>query len=223
MAVMICWRPCYSIFNPMRMPTRRGLCSSFWAIISTAARTRAVISRLMALSEAGWCDVVCLMGNHEASMLHFLEDPAEGAAWLQFGGNITLASYGVAATDENDRPKSVIQLRDDALTKIDPAHREWLSQLSPYVQMDDYLFVHAGVDPRKHLADQDGETFYWIREPFLNARKSCEFVVVHGHTPATEASNLRWRIGLDTGAYATGMLSAARLWQDERFIFASRA
>ena len=178
--------------------------------------SRAVIDHLISLSQAKGCEVICLMGNHEAAMLNFIENPAEGAAWLQYGGLTTLASYGVNAPDTRLGEATWEQTHEALLSAVPLSHLEFLSAMKPSFQLDDYFFVHAGVDPRRPLAEQDSETFYWIRAPFLTVPKSCDYVVVHGHTPSEAYADLRWRIGIDTGAYATGHLCAVRLWQDER-------
>ena len=83
-------------------------------------------------------------------------------------------------------------------------------------QADDYLFVHAGVDPDRPLAEQTGATFMYIRGRFLRADQACECVVVHGHSPHKVPVNTRWRIGIDTGVYYTGVLTAIRLHGEER-------
>jgi serine/threonine protein phosphatase 1 len=73
------------------------------------------------------------------------------------------------------------------------------------------FFVHAGVDPRKPLAEQEAVDMLWIREPFLSDTRGYGRLVVHGHTPMTAgAPDLRGnRLNLDTGAVFGGPLSAA--------------
>ena len=57
----------------------------------------------------------------------------------------------------------------------------------------------------------------WIRQEFLAAETPYPGkVVVHGHTPMRQPDLRRWRIGIDTGAYASGILSAIRLRGFER-------
>jgi len=51
----------------------------------------------------------------------------------------------------------------------------------------------------------------WIRDQFLTAGDVFGGrVIVHGHTPKRDPENLGFRIGIDTGAYMTGRLTAAR-------------
>jgi serine/threonine protein phosphatase 1 len=72
------------------------------------------------------------------------------------------------------------------------------------------MFVHAGVRPGVDLARQSEQDMLWIREEFLNDKRPIGAVVVHGHTPATRPYRDSRRIGIDTGAYLSGRLTAAR-------------
>ena len=81
----------------------------------------------------------------------------------------------------------------------------------------DYIFVHAGVRPGVPIEHQDAHDLLWIRKDFMEAPRAFErTVVVHGHTPAAEPAEGPGRIGVDTGAYATGVLTAVRLEDDRR-------
>lgn len=152
-----------------------------------------------------------LRGNHEQAMQQFLADPIESRGWLAYGGAETLISYGV-------RPVSV-EGSDDALLKasealgkaLPDAHRQFLDLMSPSLIMGDYFFVHAGIDPNRSETEQLEHDLYWIRDRFLNDNRFWAKMVVHGHTPIKEAYRDHRRIGVDTGAYATGKLTAARL------------
>jgi len=156
-----------------------------------------------------------LLGNHEASMLHFLEDPQGGGAWLEFGGLETLASYGVAASVAPG-PAKRAALRDRLDAALPAAHRHFLRTLEHRVELGDYLFVHAGVRPGRALDRQVLEDLLWIREPFLSSARDHGKVVVHGHTVVEAPELLPNRIGIDTGAYATGVLTALVLAGTER-------
>jgi serine/threonine protein phosphatase 1 len=149
-------------------------------------------------------------------LLRFLDEPEFGDTWRDWGGAATLASYGVTM------PFFVHELdvwRETSAAfaaAIDPAHRGLLERLPAIYQADDYLFVHAGVDPDRLLTEQGPETWMYIRGRFLRSEKSCDYVVVHGHTPESEPSDLPWRIGVDTGIYFNGVLTAVRLKGETR-------
>ena len=80
----------------------------------------------------------------------------------------------------------------------------------------DYLFVHAGVRPGVPLGAQTEEDLIWIRGPFLEHADPFGKIVVHGHTPGPEPVTRPNRIGIDTGAFFTGRLTALRLQDSER-------
>jgi serine/threonine protein phosphatase 1 len=76
----------------------------------------------------------------------------------------------------------------------------------------DYLFVHAGVEPGVPLHQQDSYKLLNIRGRFLREPHELPFTVIHGHTPTDGQPRLGpGRIGVDTGAYFTGILTAVAI------------
>lgn len=150
---------------------------------------------------------ICLAGNHEAMMLDFLM--GRPSYWLENGGIETLKSYGVEARELAFlTPRS----RADALTShIPSAHIAHLEQAPIGVSLPGVTLVHAGVRLGIPLSEQSEEDLLWIREPFLNAKLPADHLIVHGHTPSREPQVVPGRLGIDTGAFATGRLTAARL------------
>ena len=67
------------------------------------------------------------------------------------------------------------------------------------------------------LDEQKPASLRWIREPFISHAGDHGYVVVHGHTIEDEPVLLRNRIGIDTGAYASGRLTALGLEGDRRW------
>jgi serine/threonine protein phosphatase 1 len=152
-----------------------------------------------------------LKGNHEATLLDFLVNPAVGPAWMQYGGGETLMSYGVRAplgkSDEAGWAEA-----SQTLARILPSeHVGFYQRLQVSAERGLYFFAHAGVDPDRPLENQDEASLLWVREPFLNDTRKLSRVIVHGHTPASMPYADERRIGLDTGAYQTGKLTAACL------------
>ena len=88
--------------------------------------------------------------------------------------------------------------------------------------MGGYVFVHAGVDSGIALADQPDEVLYWTRSRFIGDKRPFSHVVVHGHTPAERPFRDKRRICVDTGAYASGALTAARFEGEEVTFFSAR-
>ncbi|MEI7606060.1 MAG: metallophosphoesterase [Rhodospirillaceae bacterium] len=172
-----------------------------------------ILCRFAAEAESG-AGPACrfVAGNHETAMREFLDDPEAGAGWLEFGGAETLASYGVrVAGGVGLHSGRWRDMADSLAEKLPEAHRVFLEGLEPMVVLGDYVFVHAGVRPGVSLERQRLEDMQCIREPFLSSRRYHGKVVVHGHTPVEHPQVLPNRIGVDTGVYATGVLSAAVL------------
>lgn len=170
--------------------------------------SREVIEMLLPRRFAG-LPARLLLGNHEDAMLLFLDDPEIGPAWLAYGGLATLASYGIVAPPSMPVAERVDYYRQELVARLPEAHLRFLQQLELSVELGDYLFVHAGVRPGVPLDMQDRRDLFEIREPFLSTRKALPWRVVHGHTISEEPEDLPHRIGVDTGAYATGRLSCA--------------
>ena len=191
--------------------------------IDRGPASREVLDLLAALrtTRATACDL--LMGNHEESLKRFLEDPALGSAWCGFGGRETLASYGIEAPLRQDDATGWRDARDALDRALPDGHHALLDALQFSAEAGGYLFVHAGVRPGVPLDAQDPEDLLWIRDRFLRHRGVHERTVVHGHTPARAPHVDHRRIGVDTGAYATGVLTAVVLERDRRSFVQARA
>jgi serine/threonine protein phosphatase 1 len=157
---------------------------------------------------------IFLKGNHEEMLLSFLIDAATLDDWLPLGGQATLMSYGVSSPGHVPHPIRAEDIRRKFIDVFPKAHRDFLLKLKTTYQAGDYLFVHAGLKPGVPLDKQATQDYLWIREPFLNNRKSMGVRVVHGHHITPKPEKLTNRIGVDTGAYATGCLSCVVLEAD---------
>lgn len=152
-----------------------------------------------------------LLGNHEQAMLSFLDDPLKTAAWLDVGGVAALDSYGVRMPPARRADERLIAARNALDACLPQDHRDFLRSLALWVALGDYAFVHAGIRPGVALAEQSPDDLLWIRDPFLGWPERHEKVIVHGHTVRPTPQLLPNRIGIDTGAYATGVLTAVVL------------
>ncbi|SNS78053.1 serine/threonine protein phosphatase 1 [Sphingomonas laterariae] len=161
--------------------------------------------------------VTVLMGNHEAMAVDALRGRAGAMAqWLAMGGDAALASWGVPhrLLDQGD----VGAIAEAAAAQVPGDVIDWLEALPHYVAIGDYLFVHAGVRPGVALEDQEPGDLLWIRDEFLDSRADHGRMVIHGHSAEEDVSERRNRIGIDTGAYWTGRLTALCLQGTERWL-----
>lgn len=169
-----------------------------------------VIGHLMSAPPAGFRRIA-LAGNHEQLLLDFLADPIANAHWLDFGGLETARSYGMRNRPVGGRPGGARAIARDLASLIPESHLEFLSALPISLSLPGQYFVHAGIRPGVPIDQQSDEDLLWIRAPFLEQGGDGEVVVVHGHTPTNEPEIRPWRIGIDTGAFASSRLTAVRL------------
>jgi Calcineurin-like phosphoesterase len=184
-------------------------------LIDRGPDSAAVVERLRTY-RPGDVTTVFLSGNHEEVMLRILAGERGGllADWLKFGGAECLLSYGLdptalAAKGEAAALKAI-------MAAVPQAHADFLASFADTFRFGDYLFVHAGIRPGLGIAEQTQSDLRWIREPFLQDDKDHGFVVVHGHTISSKVEERPNRIGLDTGAYRTGVLTALAVEGAER-------
>ena len=161
--------------------------------------------------------VILIAGNHEEMLLRSLEDVEVLRGFLRYGGRETLLSYPVdpLVLDGADDFETI---RLHMLATIPADDIAWLRQGEAMARIGDYLFVHAGIRPGVAPEDQSGRDLRWSREPFLGYPEDHGFVVVHGHTITPEPEFKPNRIGIDTGAFYSGRLTALGLQGTARWL-----
>lgn len=178
--------------------------------------SRGVLDQIVSVKGDPTLEVHTLRGNHEDRMEAFLDQPELGPGWCEYGGREALMSYGVVPPvmkgDIEGWIAAAVALRE----ALPEAHLQLLRGQSHSLSIGDYFFAHAGARPGVALEAQTPEDLMWIRQPFLDHPAPFEKVVVHGHTPTETVVSDARRIGVDTGAYATNVLSAVRLDGDTR-------
>ncbi len=164
-----------------------------------------VIERLLGPAPVSGAERIYLRGNHEDAMLAFLNDADVGAEWLDYGGLETLKSYGVTP---GGGALWRLKLSEGLAEKLPASHKRFLETLRDRWSYGAYGFVHAGIRPGLAWEAQKTDDLLWIREPFLSSRTRFDRKIVHGHT-ITETPDIRPnRIGIDTGAFHSGVLTA---------------
>jgi len=164
--------------------------------------------------------VVTLLGNHEEAMLNVLDGDASMLRhWLGFGGRETLQSFDIDPPAPDEHPREFLRRLQSGTPR---AIVRWLRSLPLTAQSGDYFFCHAGVRPDVSLRRQSRKDLLWIRDDFLDHDEELDAVIVHGHSIERNTVIRPHRIGVDSGAYVTGKLSAIYL-EDDRQEFISVA
>ncbi len=169
------------------------------------------------------CKSVHLKGNHESEMEDFMVNPKPNHLWTQCGGMETTLSYGVRVKAQVSAVDRIMEMREMLVGAIPDSHRTFFSNLRYTYGVGDYFMVHAGIRPGVPLALQKPEDMCWIRDQFLNHTEPFEKMIIHGHTVVPQPITLPNRIGIDTGAYYTGRLTALVLEGKERRFLSSKA
>lgn len=155
-----------------------------------------------------------LAGNHEEMFLEAFDDLEMLRHFVKHGGRETILSYDIERARYNRLTLEELQME---MRRVVPAEdRAFLSGFEDMIVAGEYCFVHAGIDPSVPLEEQKRSDMLWIRERFLRHTEPLSHVVVHGHTIFEAVEHREHRIGIDTGAFRTGRLTALVLEGDRR-------
>ena len=160
--------------------------------------SKQVIDKLIELSN--FCKCKFLMGNHEYNMLKTIKDLLDKEYFYIDGGQATIDSYG--------NFENIIKL-----------HGDFFNNLEYYYQTENFLFVHAGIRPDKHLEEQDKIDMLVIRDNFINYKHKFKQKIIFGHTPFKTPFVEQDKIGIDTGCgkYPNAPLTAY-ICNEDKFI-----
>lgn len=190
-------------------------------LIDRGPASAQVIGRAMELAQSD-APIRFLMGNHEEVFVRAARGDVQATRFFcRIGGMETILSYGLAAEDY--ARMDFEQLARWLMNHIPRAHIDFLAGFEDMIEVGDYLFVHAGIRPDVPLADQKQSDLRWIRDDFLSFPGSMGKLVVHGHTITPEVDERVNRIGIDTGAYHSGRLTAIGLQGTERWYISTGA
>lgn len=176
----------------------------------------AVIETAMALKASGK-NVRFLMGNHEEVFLNACRngDKKVTRFFLRIGGETTVLSYPITRAEYIGLDME--QLTERLKTLVPQSHIDFVKSFEDQIVIGDYAFVHAGIRPGVPLSEQKPSDMRWIREDFVSQRGDLEKVIIYGHTIYDEVDERGSRIGIDTGAYDSGKLTALALEGGERW------
>lgn len=186
-------------------------------LVSRGPNSRGVVDRVLSWLPPGF-ERVALKGNHEDLLLRTRDgDEVAARHWLDYGGVAALSSYGLAIDPGHPRdPSAMADLCQRFRAVLPGEHSRFLGSLPTSFRCGGYFFAHGGVRPGIPLELQTPRDLLWIRKAFLNSRADHGAVVVHGHCVCREPELLDNRIGIDTGAYASGVLTCVVLEATDR-------
>jgi len=164
--------------------------------IDRGENSKGVVDYIVALTKVS-PHVECLLGNHEAMFLDYIFN-INRKLYLINGGMTTLKSYG------SGHPGEVEIL-------LPPDHSSFYRSLKSFIELDDYLVVHAGFRPGVEIEAQSQEDMIWIRDAFISSHYDFGKKVIFGHTPFNHPLIMKNKIGLDTGAAYGNRLTCMEL------------
>jgi serine/threonine protein phosphatase 1 len=185
-------------------------------LIDRGPSSAQVVDRAIEVA-AGPQDCQFLLGNHEEVFLQALSGDLKALAFfIRIGGRETILSYGIS--EQEYRDCDYPELHRLLTERVPLSHIRFLEGFEDLIVAGDFAFVHAGVKPGQALADQRTSDLRWIRREFLDHGERFEKIIVHGHTITEEVEVRPHRIGLDTGAYSSGKLTAMGFEGGERWV-----
>lgn len=145
---------------------------------------------------------ITLLGNHEYILREYLH--SRDPQLLPY-----LRGMGIEATRDSYRGRNLLKLEGAGF--ITEEHLEFLDTLLPYWENEQYIFVHAGLDPKLPLAENDLTTLCEARESFFATEHDFGKKIIFGHTPFEMPLVTPTKIGIDTGASYGNLLTAIEL------------
>lgn len=184
-----------------------GLCQQDLVIflgdyIDRGPNSREVVSSLINFKKL-FPRTIFLRGNHEDTFLDYVGlGGSYGWAWLSNGGAQLLASYGI----------SLGASKEEILRLIPEEHIAFFRKLDFGVELDNYIVVHAGINPNRAIHQQISEDLLWIRDKFIYSPHKLGKPVIFGHTIFESLFlDLPYKIGIDTGLVYGNSLSCIEL------------
>lgn len=165
-------------------------------------------------------EITYLCGNHEFFMMKFIQNPYLADSWLYWGGEQTLKSYGVDVYNNEYSRIPLKLIQQNFIKKMPKDHAKFFNKLKLMEIVDDYVFVHAGLRPNVTLNKQNSNDLLNIREEFYKSNYIFEKTVVFGHTIFKKPFIGNGKIGIDTGAFSSNILTCLVL-ESNKFDFLS--
>ncbi len=135
--------------------------------------SKGVVDFIMNLQNAGY-EVHCIRGNHEDYCIRAWEEDQKRfffrskieKDWRKNGGTKTLSSFGA------NRPRD-----------INKFYIDWMKKTKYYIELEDYILVHAGFNFKIDNPFDDVFSMMWLRDFKVDKNKTKGKKVIHGHVP----------------------------------------
>ncbi|NIJ36398.1 serine/threonine protein phosphatase 1 [Sphingopyxis panaciterrae] len=189
-------------------------------LVDRGPASAAVVERAMGLHKE-FPDTRLLIGNHEECFLAALTgDVRRLRYFMRIGGDATVRSYW---NDDESLDAASFEEVAERLPALVPAeHVHFLGMGEDVVEIGDYAFVHAGIRPGVPLEKQSLSDLRWIRDEFLDHLGDHGKIIIHGHSITAEPDEQVNRIGIDVGAFRSGVLAAMGIEGSERWYLYAR-
>jgi serine/threonine protein phosphatase 1 len=195
-----CYTKLVSLMEKVKVNPEEDILVFIGDYIDRGDRSKEVIDYLIEVKRKV-PSTVFLLGNHEHMLREYLGGDNINP-FLFNGGQKTLNSY---------IGKGRLPSQPDQKKIFPPDHLEFFKALHPYYELEDYIFVHAGLRSGVPLEQQDLFDLLWIREDFYYSKFNFGKTIIFGHTPFSQPFILNNKVGIDTGAVYGNTLTCVEL------------
>lgn len=134
--------------------------------------SKGVIDFILELREQGYT-IYTLRGNHEQMMLDATLSKEKWNHWIKNGGSEALKSFNITSLEE-----------------LPSKYLEFLESTDLYIETNDFIFVHAGLNFNLENPFVDKVSMLWSRDDYMDIAKINNKTVIHGHTPISHIKML---------------------------------
>ncbi|KQT20834.1 hypothetical protein ASG31_16755 [Chryseobacterium sp. Leaf404] len=164
-------------------------------LIDRGKNSKSVLDTLLLLKQNGFENIIYIRGNHEQMLLDSVENDEKEYIWIKNGGDKTLKSFRVNFASQI--PEIYINLLKSSIM---------------YYELQNYIFVHAGLNFELDNPLDDSHSLMWIRNISIEKYQKSKFsskIIIHGHTPSERFKILEdfqnsKIINFDNGIYLNG-------------------
>jgi predicted MPP superfamily phosphohydrolase len=175
-----CFKTMKTLIEKQIMPDKKDTLFFLGDFIDRGPDSKSVIDYIRTMQNDGY-QLRLLLGNHEDYCVQAVnaehnrkrffglkEANRIKKEWEKYGGKEAQDSFGL--TDLRDFPAEYI---------------DWMRDLEYFIELDDFILVHAGLNFEIENPFTDKRAMLWLREFKVNPSKIKNKTVVHGHVPVS--------------------------------------